>query len=92
MPPLGVAGHLGGGNEGLWENLHLLRIYDFPDMTDIVIVPPGEITRSLADMGDPRKHFLWSRLISKYKVPCHGTKTLTKNGGPTLRSAPLRLS
>ena len=48
MPPLGVTGLSVGGNEGLWENLHVLRIYGYPDETDIVIVWLGEITRSLA--------------------------------------------
>ena len=36
MPPLGVMESSGGGDEGLWENLHLFRIYDSPDGTDSV--------------------------------------------------------
>ena len=37
MSRLGVMEPSGGGNKGIWENLHLFRIYDSrPDGTDIV--------------------------------------------------------
>ena len=34
--PFGGNGATIAGNEGLWENLHLFRMYDSPDETDIV--------------------------------------------------------
>ena len=42
--PFGGNGPSGGGNEGLWRNLHFFRIYGSPDRTDIVTVSAGEIT------------------------------------------------
>ena len=44
MPPLGVTEPVGGGNEGLWENLRLFRICGSRDRTDTMTVPPCEIT------------------------------------------------
>ena len=59
MPPLGVTEPIGRGNEILWENLNLFRIYGSPDGTDLVTILPREITRSLA-AGLPQKAlFLW---------------------------------
>ena len=46
--PLGITEPFGGGNEGLWENLHLFRVYGSPDGTDIMAISPREMTRSLA--------------------------------------------
>ena len=42
--PFGGNGALRGGNEGLWEKLHLFRIFGFPDGTYNVTVSPSEIT------------------------------------------------
>ena len=47
-PPLRVTEPFCGGNEGLWENYHLFRIYGSPDGTVIVTVLPDGITQSLA--------------------------------------------
>ena len=44
MPSLGVTVLFGGGNEGLWENLHPFTIYGSPDGIEIVTVLLGEIT------------------------------------------------
>ena len=72
------------------ENLHVLRTYDYPDKTHIVIVSPGEITRSLADRVTQESTCWRSRPVSKYKGTCHARNTLTENGGSTLTSVPHR--
>ena len=54
MPLFGASEPFGGGNEGLWENLHFLRMYGSPDGTDItdslgeVTAQPGRVWQEKA--------------------------------------------
>ena len=51
MPLIGVADPLGGGDESLWENLHLFSIYGSPHGTDIVTVSSAGVDCCLPSAG-----------------------------------------